>query len=325
MENAATSKNEQLSVQSMKALNQDAITAVEDSHQGFYHFTTVDTAIKILGKESDNYIFVSPISAMNDLHERELHKEDGESVYAACFCNSDTDNIPMWYLYAGITGQGARIGLTPNKMHAFIESIQHIHAVDNFKIGRRLDRGVDFEMECGWVFYRQDENRIRYRNTYYSLEGPMDDFERGNYFVKDLEWKYEREFRIVFRVRGTPPERIAVPFDKKLLTKYGGLSVMLAPELRPANDKESDISEFAKRFQLPPDKVKFSSLKIKMDLVSRNRYSIIENFSEVLSNLKQENTTNICIQMNACGFCVQAKEENENPQEKIEMERLVHV
>ena len=49
---------------------------------------------------------------MNDLREADLHGAEKEDIFVQCFCNSDTEKIPMWYLYGGIVGRGASIGFT---------------------------------------------------------------------------------------------------------------------------------------------------------------------------------------------------------------------
>lgn len=311
MSNSDNNSNMAVSSSYLIMKNKNCLNEIEESSNGFYYFTTVHTAEKILSETNENYIFVSPISKMNDLHERELHSVNGNRVYGLCFCNSDMDNIPMWYLYAGISGQGARIGITAKKMYNLIENIEFIYAVENFQIGRRLVRGIDFDLEYGWIFYRQDGNRIKYRNQYYSLTDSLLAFEHENYLVKDLEWRYEKEFRLVFRVKGNPPERIAVPLDKKALMKNGGLSVMLAPELRPRINEKMIIEEYARQFGLPAEKVKFSKLKIKMDLVSRNQYTIIDRFSDVLNNLSERDVENVCKQMQGRQLCTPPKTKSE--------------
>lgn len=301
----------QISAKELLLKNKGCLEEVESSNIGFYYFTTIHTAEKILATDTGNYIFVSPISIMNDLHERELHSSNGSSIFGLCFCNSDMDNIPMWYLYAGISGQGARIGITAKKMYNFISNIEYVYAVDKMQIGRRLERGKDFDLEYGWIFYRQDKDCIKYRNQYFTLTDSLLSFEHENYLVKDIEWKYEKEFRLVFHLKGNPPERIAVPLDKKALVKSGGLSVMLAPELRPRINEKVKAEEYAKRLGIPSEKVKFSKLKIKMDLVSRNQYTIIEKFSDVLNNLNQRDVENVCKQMQSRQFCARSKAESE--------------
>ena len=86
---------------------------------------------------------------------------------------------------------------------------------------------------------------------------------------------------------------------------------MLAPELRPRINEKVKAEEYAKRLGIPSEKVKFSKLKIKMDLVSRNQYTIIEKFSDVLNNLNQRDVENVCKQMQSRQFCARSKAESE--------------
>lgn len=293
----------------LRVKNKKCLNDVAESSSDFHYFTSLHTAEKILSGTSENYIYVSPISGMNDVHERELHSKNGRDVFGLCFCNSDIDNIPMWYLYGGISGEGARIGITKTKMRDLIANIDHIYAVNDNKLGQCLKKDVDFTFEYGWIFYRNDEGMVEYRNRRYALIDMLEEFERENYFVKDTEWNYEKEFRIVFHVYGSPPEKIALPLNKKLLMRQnGGLKVMLAPELKFAKNEEKEKEKYANLFGLPAQKVSFSKLKIKMDLIARNRYTIVERFSEVISTLEAKNTTKICEQMQKASLCVEEKQ-----------------
>lgn len=312
MRDTEENKNYRISSATLKSKNKDCLDEIEKCSNSFHYFTTVDTAEKILSGMSENYIYVSPINKMNDLHECELHRQTGNNVFGLCFCNSNIDNIPMWYLYAGISGQGARISITAKKMCSLIENLVYVYAVVDDRPARRLVRGIDFDLEYGWIFYRENENRIKYRDQYFSLTDSLYTFEKGNYLVKDLEWKYEKEFRLVFHVKGNPPERIAVPLDKKAIMRNGGLSVMLAPELRPKMNEKVEAEKYGKRFGIPAEKVKFSKLKIKMDLVSRNRYVIIERISDVLDTLKASDITPICEEMRKRFFCGKYKTKTED-------------
>jgi hypothetical protein len=305
--------------------NKTCLNEVEKANSGFYYFTTLRTAERILSGDKENYILVSPISRMNDLHERELHATTGTNVFGLCFCNSDMDNIPMWYLYSGISGQGARIGITAKRMHSLLESIKSIYAVENNQIGQKLELGIDFELEYGWIYYRNADKLVKYRNQYYTLADSLTEFEQDNYLVKDMEWNYEKEFRIVFHIKNTPPERIAVPIQKQMLMKNGGLTVRLAPELRPACEETLAREMYAQKFGLPEEKIKFSKLKIKMDLIARNQFTIVEKFSDVINNLNYNDVANICTQMQSRNFCFPPKPTNENVYKKTESEELTYV
>ena len=89
----------------------------------FWQYTSIDNIGYIL--DGDGF-WVNNITAMNDLREIELHKEEKDNIFVQCFSNSPNEKIPMWYLYGGITGKGARIGLTPGVMRDYINSIKYV-------------------------------------------------------------------------------------------------------------------------------------------------------------------------------------------------------
>lgn len=65
------------------------------------------------------------------------------------------------------------------------------------------------------------------------------------------------------------------------MKKGGGLSAKAAPEM-----KNVDISTLAEELGLPEKKVSKSNLNIRMDLISRNRDSIIEYFSDITKGIE---------------------------------------
>ncbi len=71
---------------------------------------------------------------MNDQEEANRHLKDQERVFALCFCNSNTEKIPLWYLYSGLSGKGAALGFTAAKMMKWLESIQTVYGVKSRSI-----------------------------------------------------------------------------------------------------------------------------------------------------------------------------------------------
>jgi len=99
----------------------------EFAKKPFWYYTSVDTASKVLDKLC---FYVSNLGIMNDLDEAQLHSADKDRVHALCFCNSNTEKISMWYLFAGLAGKGAAVGFTPSVMLEFLHSIDEIYVVD---------------------------------------------------------------------------------------------------------------------------------------------------------------------------------------------------
>lgn len=257
----------------------------------FWQYTNIDAICKILG---GSCFWINNISGMNDMREADLHGEEKEDVFIQCFCNSNTEKIPMWYLYGGIIGRGASIGFTSSLMINYIRSISYVTELvgdpeKGFIPGDKLLIGKDFELQTGWVFYvddkledevKADKNRtirVNYRNKFFNIPY-AEEFYKDNYFVKDYPWEYEKEFRLVFinktgrnirKIRVDIPEDFCTRKDRKL-------KVRLAPEICSVKDFEdygNKIFEAGKEYQVS---IRKSNLKINMNLLERNKNDINE-------------------------------------------------
>lgn len=243
--------------------------AADFSNSTFWHYTSVDSAEKILY----NHTFhCRNLKYMNDRNEANLHEADGKFTHVLCFCNSNTEKIPMWYLYAGITGKGISIGFTPDKMKQFIKNIEAIKGYNQNEDGTEsiseLVRERDFDIDFGWVFYRKKDERLNvfYKNQWFHISDSLN-FDKENYFIKDYPWEYEREFRIVFRNKTKIPyQKIIVEFPE-FLDKT--IKIKLAPEFNQLTLKERN-NEFYDYVNSKMKEVKPSDLSIKMNLINSN-------------------------------------------------------
>lgn len=249
----------------------------------FWNYTSIGNLNDIL---KSGYFFASNLAIMNDNNEKELHPNNSESVHALCFCNSNTEKIPMWYLYGGITGKGCALGVTPAKMRDWIRMIKEVYVV----VGKKADTeqvlsvGKDVSLECGWVFYRKGKSEIFYRNKWHRIaEKDYDEFENDNFFIKDYPWEYEREFRILIKNKtGKNHDRLAIKIPEKI---YPSLKLRLAPELTEEKfqSEVKDLEGFQKFFI--SSKAKESDLKISMDLLNRNKERIHKYVEEHASDI----------------------------------------
>lgn len=249
----------------------------------FWNYTSIGNLNDIL---KSGYFFASNLAIMNDNNEKELHLSNSESVHALCFCNSNTEKIPMWYLYGGITGKGCALGVTPAKMRDWIRMIKEVYVV----VGKKADTeqvlsvGKDVSLECGWVFYRKGKSEIFYRNKWHRIaEKDYDEFENDNFFIKDYPWEYEREFRILIKNKtGKNHDRLAIKIPEKI---YPSLKLRLAPELTEEKfqSEVKDLEGFQKFFI--SSKAKESDLKISMDLLNRNKERIHKYVEEHASDI----------------------------------------
>lgn len=252
------------------------------SNYTFWNYTSIGNLNKIL---ESGYFFASNLAIMNDKNEKELHLNNSESVHALCFCNSNTEKIPMWYLYSGITGKGCALGVTPAKMRDWLRTIKEVYVVIGEGKEKKADTeqilsvGKDVSLECGWVFYRKGKSEIFYKNKWHRIaEEDYDEFQNDNFFIKDYPWEYEREFRILIKNKtGKNHDQLAIKIPEKI---YPSLKLRLAPELTKENfqSEVKDLEGFQKFFI--SSNAKESDLKISMDLLNRNKERIHEYAKE---------------------------------------------
>ena len=286
--------NSTLMPNDLKGLNIPNLKGKADdfSKYTFWQYTNVGAICRILG---GSCFWVNNISGMNDMREADLHGAEKEDIFIQCFCNSNTEKIPMWYLYGGIVGRGASIGFTPAVMMNYISSIEYVTELveepgKGFVPGEKLLIGKDFELQTGWVFYADDKLidddkadkdrtiRVNYWNKFVNVPN-AEEFYKGNYFVKDYPWEYEKEFRLVFiNKTGRKIQKIRVDIPEEFRTrKNRKIKVRLAPEVRLDRDFEEyrkRVLDAGKGYQVTVQK---SQLKINMDLLGRNKNDINEH------------------------------------------------
>lgn len=246
----------------------------------FGYYTSLYTAKKIFclddtdGKNWKGF-FVSALSGMNDLAEAKLHEERKKRVHMLCFCNSKKEWVHMWYLYGGIRGKGARIDFTPKTLLDFINSIDTLYPIVNGKpdFTKELKVGEDIEMSYGWVCYRHESGDIEFKKETYT--GTKDPKKYKNfYFIKDYSWRYENEFRIVFKNKGESEyDKLFVPLPESIVSR---LKILFGPGCGAANQgkEETALGKIVKS-------VSRSKVGADMQLIKRN-------FDEILDYIKTE-------------------------------------
>lgn len=296
--------NQTISAVEFRIINKpdlDTNNAKDFSGYTFWQYTSVDSIKKILGGKC---FWVNNIVAMNDLHETELHKEDKQDIFVQCFCNSNSEKIPMWYLYGGIAGKGASFGFTPRVMLDYINSIKYVTELvydpdeKLYVAGEKFEIGAEFELQVGWVFYvdyklpvkpwPKDNNvvRVNYFNKFLNVE-EAEQFFDDNYFIKDYPWEYEKEFRLVFiNKTGKKIDKIKIEIPEEFRkSKNRKLKIKLAPEISNSTEVASGMSEFERCSDVIEEVavkngyqilVERSKLKINMDLLGRSKGDVNE-------------------------------------------------
>lgn len=250
----------------------------EFSKYTFWYYTSIETASKIL---ESNSFYANNLRRMNDKAEAERHRCVNDKVHALCFCNSNTEKIPMWYMYGGITGKGVAIGLTPSVMLQFIKSIDVIQNPDVNGKEKILKKGIDYYIQIGHVYYVDYSRKIKFGRKWYRIDkADMNKFCRDNYFVKDYPWEYEKEFRIVINTK-EPCDRVEIFLPENILPK---LKIKFAPEIKREKlwDQIKDYEGFRRYYE---SRFLYSSLNVEMSLINRN----LSEFGYYLEQLKKKN------------------------------------
>ncbi len=182
----------------------------ENNHICYCHYSDIYGIDAILNSEC---IFASPIGMCNDKDEDSTEKKN---IYCVCFSALYSENIPMWYLYSGISGSGARIELKKSVFNKWKKDLKVcVYDTKDKRKAREFDCS-QCRVECGDIVYASvDEKdngkyRLKYNNNvnnslseseYKALLGKMLNFR------KNIPWFYEKEYRILIDV------------DEKLLSK----------------------------------------------------------------------------------------------------------
>jgi hypothetical protein len=286
----------------MKQLNKvDLKDKKRFGSSSFCHYTKVNSLDSILQSEA---IWVSKLTQMNDLNEKKRYEKMGlDSFFGLCFCNSDSEKIPMWYLYAGISGNGARIRLTPAKLKWFLDSIKVVYPVySGTAQPKELQINRDCVMKIGWVFYTKKDrsNTVKYKNKWYNvqrecvgeasvnqeiLSEEYKNFEKNNYFIKDYPWEYEKEFRIIFDFSKYKEKHGCVDFDKiSVPINIKDFKLMLAPEIKNLENVFT-MPGFKKFIR---NSIEQSGLSISMGLLGKDVDGIITSLEDALEHSDQK-------------------------------------
>lgn len=246
------------------------------SRESFYHYSSLETITLIL---ETNRIWLSRMSSshINDLDEKRFIGHNPDRMFFASFCNSNSDVLPMWVLYAVDMEKGAAIGITPGKMRDWLINIDKVTV--NSNVGElELIRDKDFKLHYGWCIYHSGK-KIKIKNKSYIFKGfdSNNVVKKDEMFRKQHQWNYEKEFRIIVEITNENIKCENINHVELDISKIPsvGKKIKLSPQMK--NDP-SVKNELAKRFGINKDKITKSKLKTNIDL--RKKLSDIDKASQ---------------------------------------------
>ena len=141
------------------------------SHTEYYHYTSLENANKIL---TSNKLWLTSLSEFaNDLVEREAYKGIGRRCFSACFSTGTSENLPLWYLYSGADGRGARIGFNKRCFRKLLNSAAFLLSEYDSKERKLIGepeplKREDLKFVCRDILYigSDSKNRNAFRCKY---------------------------------------------------------------------------------------------------------------------------------------------------------------
>lgn len=219
-------------------------------HTNYYHYTKLETIKHIFQKKS---IFLTQLKrdAAGDITGNDKQDVYPENVFTLCFATGTSESLPLWYLYSGIDGKGARIGIKKATFAKWINNLSFTLA--EWKNKTLVPESLVFLNNCQYhvklrdILYlgKDTQNKNTYRAKYgdcvkngISTEIYSQIKEEYGDFIKGLIWFYEKESRL--QVTVTDRSLIDPEKDYVLMTSIESiqneLSVRLAPEFENACD-----------------------------------------------------------------------------------------
>ena len=242
-------------------------------HGQYCHYTSLRSLDSILGNKE---FWISNVSYFNDcIDSNQFCETDKQLCFALCFATGKHENLPLWYLYSGMSGKGARVRFTKVSVRTqittgryFLRRIKRSETggweIDSSFDAIELEEGKNMEKIWGDIVYYSNKNRdnpslcvdLKYNTmTHHSFPAnEFTDFQQNNIgFCKGLIWYYEKETRLLVRLTNEAAETVlndkidghetryvvVLEFNGKV---YKGLKITLAPE---ADNIEEAINNHA--------------------------------------------------------------------------------
>ena len=219
-----------------------------NSRSVLHHYTTAKIVDIILGNKA---FWLSCPSRFNDGKDRDSFGKDDElkRYYTLCLSAEQRESLPLWYLYSGIDGQGARISLSKKDFkRAILKSKYFLYEREENSLNQEvceLIPGVNMTIKTRDILYYRDiRNRdvaeLKYNNkTLCSFSRDELKKYQSKYlgFFKKSIWNYEKEVRVLITLsndlfNGLDKRKdYVVVMDFENAEIYNQLHIKLAPEI----------------------------------------------------------------------------------------------
>lgn len=178
-------------------------------NHNFYHHYTTSKSLNLILKNRTLRLTRGNSKTLNDWHEYEAKGLElvWNRTYIACFSFGDFENMAMWGLYGLPSNEAVRLTLT-KKAFNFIRNYNSDGS--EIKIYKNPSKKEFFNKESiesitlSDVFYVKDKGKQRYKGYEIIFNDTMDSMfhsEKATGIVKNYSWGYEKEVRIIIRLK----------------------------------------------------------------------------------------------------------------------------
>lgn len=239
-------------------------TARIENHATLYHYTTVESLIKIC--QNKTWLLSNAIK-MNDLVELNYgDRNQWAHLHYSCFSSEEKENVGMWSMYSQPWEKGVKLSFPAKAVYEWIKkttqllqfnpiTMQKMNSIFTLEPSQLRLTAVAYSNydslqkgESEITRWSNQENNLLHQVVHqYSLTG----------YVKDQAWSYEKEFRIVAQLKEAHyPFRLALEIPDWLLAQLvvttsplfeGNLQDIMKKETGLTITTESSL--FQNRFQ----------------------------------------------------------------------------
>lgn len=192
---------------------EDYLTGREYEHSDYCHYTSLKVINSILGNRT---FWLSNVSGFNDTVDSDQF-DNPQLYYSLCFSTGVNENLPLWYMYSGMKGDGGRLRFTKAQTKRLVNNGQyalyecHKNTDGSKTLGRKV---MDLEKNKDMILYFKDilyvkregeEGQVSLKyNTMTNYNLPQGEFKnyvaRNKGFIKGLIWYYEKETRLLVKL-----------------------------------------------------------------------------------------------------------------------------
>lgn len=267
----------------------------EYTHGDYCHYTKLHTLNDIL---LNREVWLSSVTGFNDQKERDEIK-NSNLKFALCFSTGVNENLPLWYMYAGINGMGGRLRWSKEGIKRLISDAVYTLKSKDKNFVHELSKD-EYVITFKDVLYCSEKS-LKY-NTMFNHRMEEDEIKQyrseHNGFCKNIVWYYEKETRLMLELKdmdileGHNDCVVAMKISDKA---FNMLKIDMAPEVDGFGFIDKMKCDAIKDFINNTSSLNLSKYNgtVKMDLIKANKKVIVENIELIYEDMPENRVEEI--------------------------------